>query len=136
AGQRGAHFLITVKGNQPSLHARLAALPWQVPVAHDAREKGHGRAERRALKVTAVAAGLVFPHTAQAIQIVRPRARAAPIKITSSLTCATSPRARLARTQRPGCWRTRGGCVVQLLVDIDPDGVDFDLACVNRDGAA
>jgi predicted transposase YbfD/YdcC len=74
AGQRGAHYLITVKGNQPGLHAQLAALPWrQVPVAHRARGKGHGRAERRTLKVTAVAAGLAFPHAAQAIQIVRRR---------------------------------------------------------------
>jgi predicted transposase YbfD/YdcC len=72
--QRGAHYLLTVKRNQPSLHAQLAELPWrQVPVAHDAREKGHGRAERRTLKVTAVAAGLAFPHAAQAIQIVRRR---------------------------------------------------------------
>ena len=63
-----------MKRNQPGLHAQLAALPWrQVPVAHDAREKGHGRAERRTLKVTAVAAGLAFPYAAQAIQIVRRR---------------------------------------------------------------
>jgi hypothetical protein len=60
--------------NQPGLHAQLAALPWrEVPVAHQARERGHGRTERRALKVTAVAAGLAFPHAAQAIQIVRRR---------------------------------------------------------------
>jgi predicted transposase YbfD/YdcC len=71
---RGAHFLLTVKRNQPGLHAQLAALPWrQVPVAHEARERGHGRAERRTLKVTAVTAGLAFPHAAQAIQIVRRR---------------------------------------------------------------
>ena len=72
--QRSAHYLIAVKRNQPGLHAQLAALPWQnIPVAHDARGKGHGRAERRILKVTAVAAGLAFPHAAQAIQIVRRR---------------------------------------------------------------
>jgi predicted transposase YbfD/YdcC len=70
----GAHYLFTVKRNQPGLHAQLAALPWrQIPVADDAREQGHGRAERRTLKVTAVAAGLVFPHAAQAIQIIRRR---------------------------------------------------------------
>jgi len=72
--QRGAHYLITVKRNQPGLHAQLAALPWRhVPVACRTRDKGHGRAERRTLKVTAVAAGLAFPHAAQAIQIVRRR---------------------------------------------------------------
>jgi predicted transposase YbfD/YdcC len=72
--ERQAHYLITVKRNQPGLHAQLAALPWrQIPVAHQTRERGHGRAERRTLKVTAVAAGLAFPHAAQAIQIVRRR---------------------------------------------------------------
>ena len=75
--QRGAHYLLTVKRNQPGLHAQLAALPWrQVPVADQARERGHGRAERRTLKVTAVAAGLAFPHAAQALRIVRRRAAA------------------------------------------------------------
>jgi len=73
---RGAHYLLTVKRNQPGLFAQLAALPWrQVPVACDTRERGHGRDERRTLKVTAVAAGLAFPHAAQAIQIVRRRRR-------------------------------------------------------------
>jgi predicted transposase YbfD/YdcC len=72
--RRGAHYVITVKGNQPSLRAQLAALPWRdVPVAYDQRERGHGRRERRILKVTAVARGLAFPHAVQAIQIVRRR---------------------------------------------------------------
>ena len=63
-----------VKRNQPSLHAQLAALPWRdVPVAYDKRERGHGRTERRTLKVTAVAAGLAFPHATQAIQVIRRR---------------------------------------------------------------
>jgi predicted transposase YbfD/YdcC len=71
---RGARYLLTVKGNQPGLHAQLAALPWrQVPIACDTRERSHGRAERRTLKVASVAAGLAFPHAAQAIQIVRRR---------------------------------------------------------------
>jgi predicted transposase YbfD/YdcC len=71
---RGAHYLLIVKRNQPSLHAQLATLPWRdVPVAYQARERGHGRTERRTLKVTAVAAGLAFPCAAQAIQITRRR---------------------------------------------------------------
>ena len=71
---RGAHYLLIVKRNQPNLHAQLAALPWRdVPVAYDKRERGHGRIERRTLKVTAVARGLAFPHAAQAIQITRRR---------------------------------------------------------------
>ncbi len=72
--QRGAHYILTVKDNQPKLRAQLAALPWRdVPATADTRERGHGRHERRTLKVTAVAAGLRFPHAAQAIQIVRRR---------------------------------------------------------------
>jgi predicted transposase YbfD/YdcC len=71
---RGAHYLLIVKRNQPGLYAQLATLPWcDVPKAYDKRERGHGRAERRTLKVTAVAAGLSFPHATQAIQIVRGR---------------------------------------------------------------
>jgi predicted transposase YbfD/YdcC len=72
--QRGAHYVLTVKGNQPSLHAQLAMLPWRdIPLADDARNHGHGRAEWRTLKVTSVTTGLLFPHAAQAIQIIRRR---------------------------------------------------------------
>jgi predicted transposase YbfD/YdcC len=72
--RRGAHYLLIVKRNQPGLHAQLATLPWRdVPVAYTKRERGHGRTERRTLKVTSVARGLAFPHAAQAIQITRRR---------------------------------------------------------------
>ena len=72
--RRGAHYLLTVKRNQPSLHNQLAASPRRaVPVADAVRDRGHGQAERRTLKVTAVAAGLLFPHAAQTLQIVRRR---------------------------------------------------------------
>jgi predicted transposase YbfD/YdcC len=71
--RRGACYLLIVKRNQPSLHAQLA-LPWRdVPVAYDKRERGHGRTERRILKLTSVAGGLAFPHAVQATQIVRRR---------------------------------------------------------------
>lgn len=86
---RGAHYLFTVKRNQPGLYAQLAALPWrQVPVAHDTRERGHGRDERRVMKVTAVAAGLAFPHAAQAIQIVRRRRISGKKKWSRETVCA------------------------------------------------
>ena len=71
---RGAHFVFTVKRNQPKLHAQLAGLPWRdVPVGDLTRDRGHGRIETRQLKVTAVSIGLLFPHAAQAIQIRRRR---------------------------------------------------------------
>jgi hypothetical protein len=69
---RGAHLLVTVKGNQPTLHATLKALPWtDVPVGHTATSRGHGRIETRTLRVVTVPAGLGFPRAAQAIQVTR-----------------------------------------------------------------
>jgi len=69
---RGAHYLVTVKGNQPGLLAQLKSLPWkQVPAGHAQDGHGHGRIEKRIVKAVTVAAGLAFPHAAQAIQITR-----------------------------------------------------------------
>jgi len=71
---RGAHYVLTVKRNQPHLHTQLKTLPWRdIPVCDDTRERGHGRIENRTLKVTTVEAGLLFPHAAQVVQIVRRR---------------------------------------------------------------
>jgi hypothetical protein len=28
--RRGAHWILTVKGNQPNLHQQLAGLPWRL----------------------------------------------------------------------------------------------------------
>lgn len=66
--QRGAHYLLTVKGNQPGLLAQLKALPWkQVPLAHTSTDRAHGRVEKRAVKVVSVSTGILFPHARQAI---------------------------------------------------------------------
>lgn len=69
--QRDAHYLLTVKANQPSLFAQSAALPWgQIPLADRRRERGHGREEIRRLKATALAGPgreLLFPYAAQAL---------------------------------------------------------------------
>jgi predicted transposase YbfD/YdcC len=74
---RDAHYLLTVKANQPRLLAQLRALPWkQVPVSDRTAGKGHGRLEERTLKLTAIAAGMggiAFPGAALAIQITRRR---------------------------------------------------------------
>ena len=69
---RGAHYILTVKGNQPVLRNQLKALPWtDVPVGHTSIDRGHGRVEQRSLKVVAVSTGILFPHAAQAIQLTR-----------------------------------------------------------------
>ena len=71
---RCAHYLLTVKANQPTLLRQLKALPWDdVPVADTATGKAHGRQEQRTLKLTAVTAGIGFPHAALALQITRRR---------------------------------------------------------------
>jgi predicted transposase YbfD/YdcC len=73
---RGGHLMVTVKGNQPTLHAQLKTLPWaQVPVGDRRREAGHGRKETRTVKALTVAtpAGLAFPHAKQAVRITRTR---------------------------------------------------------------
>ena len=69
---RGAHWLLTVKGNQPTPAppaGRAALAPGRgLPPP---RGNAHGRREIRTLKVVTVAAGIGFPHAAQAIQVTR-----------------------------------------------------------------
>jgi predicted transposase YbfD/YdcC len=66
-----AHYLFTVKANQPTLLDRCAGLPWhQVPVADRTRDRGHGRSEVRTLKAVTVG-HFGFPHLAQVIQVTR-----------------------------------------------------------------
>ena len=69
---RDAHYLLTVKANQPTLLAQLQSLPWQqVPTTHTRTGSGHGRREKRSIKILTVHTGIGFPHAAQAIQITR-----------------------------------------------------------------
>lgn len=62
---RGAHLMIPTKGNQPTLHAQLKALPWpEVPLGDRRRDTGHGRRETRTVKAITVHTpdGIGFPH--------------------------------------------------------------------------
>lgn len=71
---RGAHLMVTVKANQPTLHAHLKGLPRaEVPVGHRHRDTGHGRRETRTVKALTVLTpgGLGFPHAEQAVRISR-----------------------------------------------------------------
>jgi predicted transposase YbfD/YdcC len=73
---RGAHLMVPVKGNQPTLFAQLKTLPWaQVPAGDRRHDRGHGRRETRTVKAVTVATpgGLAFPHAAQAVRITRTR---------------------------------------------------------------
>ncbi|MGW7386750.1 ISAs1 family transposase [Streptomyces sp. NPDC054794] len=66
-----AHYIALIKGNQPTLHQWLKALPWrEVPLLDKTRATAHGRDEIRRIKAAAVA-GIAFPHAVQAVQIDR-----------------------------------------------------------------
>jgi predicted transposase YbfD/YdcC len=105
-----AAYILIVKANQPTLHHQLATLPWrQIPLADQTRDRGHGRAEIRRLKVTAVA-GLDFPHATQAIRITRRvrslhsrRWRTVTVYAVTNLTATQASPARLADWIR-GHW--------------------------------
>jgi predicted transposase YbfD/YdcC len=109
---RGAHYVLTVKGNQKALRDQLAGLPWtDVPIGHRETDTGHGRVVTRTYKVVTIAAGIVFPHAAQAVQIVRTRKRKGSGKratrdtmyAVTSLTAAQAQSTELARYIR-GHW--------------------------------
>jgi predicted transposase YbfD/YdcC len=97
---RGAHWVLSVKGNQPRLRRQLAGLPWrQVEPAHRSTVTAHGRREIRTLRVVTIAAGIEFPHARQAVQVVRKTRRVN------------------ARSGRPGTWRTE---TVYAITDLAP----------------
>ncbi len=61
-----------MKKNQPSLYAQLKNLPWRnISVSDRQHDRGDGRDEHRTLQAATVAAGLAFPHAAQAIRVTR-----------------------------------------------------------------
>jgi predicted transposase YbfD/YdcC len=79
-----AHYLFTVKANQPILLARCAGLPWhRVPVLDRTRDQAHGRVELRTLKAVSVH-HFGFPHAAQVLQVTRKRKVAASHASTST----------------------------------------------------
>jgi predicted transposase YbfD/YdcC len=105
-----AHYLFTVKANQPTLLARCQHLPWYlVPVADTTRDRGHGRIEHRTLKVVTVG-HFGFPHAAQILQVTRKtrtlrtrRWRTMTVYAVTSLGFAQARPARLADLIR-GHW--------------------------------
>ncbi|WP_320064842.1 ISAs1 family transposase [Micromonospora sp. RTGN7] len=105
--ERGAHWILTVKGNQPNLHAQLTALPWRaVPDATRDTDRGHGRREIRALKILTISTGIDFPHAAQAIQIRRRRHRLDQPKrfTTETVYAITDLRVHQARPAQLATW--------------------------------
>jgi predicted transposase YbfD/YdcC len=110
-----AHYLFTVKANQPTLLDRCARLAWhRVPVLDRTRDRGHGRVELRTLKAVTVN-HFGFPHAAQVLQVTRKthelrtrRWRTVTIYAITSLTFEQARPARLADYIR-GHWAIENG---------------------------
>ena len=108
--ERGANWILTVKGNQPSLHKQLAGLPWkQVPDTARTDDRGHGRREIRTLKILSVSTGIDFPNAAQALQIRRRRRRLDQPKrfTTETVYAVTDLRVPPSQTASAGCLDPR-----------------------------
>lgn len=70
--QAGGEFVLPVKENRKALFDALDALPWhQVPVAHTATDRGHGRITTRTIQVLPAPEDLPFPHVSQVLLIER-----------------------------------------------------------------
>jgi len=68
----GGEFVLPVKENRQALFDALNGLPWhQVPVAHSATDRGHGRITTRTIQVLPAPEDLPFPHVKQVLLIER-----------------------------------------------------------------
>jgi predicted transposase YbfD/YdcC len=68
---RGGDYVLTVKGNQPGLRGKLAALPWREVTGHRHTQRGHGRTVTRTVKALVKPAWIEFLGCAQVLQIRR-----------------------------------------------------------------
>ncbi len=70
--EHGGEFVLPVKENRRALFDALDTLPWtQVPIAHTATDKGHGRITTRTIQVLPAPDDLPFPHVNQVFLIER-----------------------------------------------------------------
>jgi predicted transposase YbfD/YdcC len=115
--ERDAHYLLTVKGNQPTLYAQLKALPWKdIPEAHASSDRAHGRVEKRRIKVVTVSTGILFPHARQAIQITRRTRKLNGTKWTTEIAYAvTSLAAGQATARELATWIRGHWCIENRL---------------------
>ena len=68
---RDADYVMTVKGNMPTLYRQLKELPWARIPATSSVSKGHGRRARRTIKVALAPAWIGFAGAAQVAQLRR-----------------------------------------------------------------
>lgn len=70
----GAHYVLTVKANRPTLLKALKTLPWKsVPVGSTSTQHGHGRRATRTIKVIDVPALAGWPEFHGATQVAQLR---------------------------------------------------------------
>jgi predicted transposase YbfD/YdcC len=67
----GGDYLFTVKGNTPTLHRHLKALPWKDVPAHSQTQTGHGKRTTRTIKVASAPDWIGFPGAKQVAQVRR-----------------------------------------------------------------
>jgi predicted transposase YbfD/YdcC len=111
-----AHYLFTIKANQPTLLDRCKRLAWHnVPVLDRTRDRAHGRVAIRTLKAVSVRGFGGFPHAAQVLQVTRKVRdlgtrswRTTVIYAVTSLAHAQASPARLADYLR-GHWAIENG---------------------------
>ena len=68
---RGADYVMTVKGNMPTLYRQLKRLPWAAIPAFSAVSTDHGRRARRTIKAALAPAWIEFAGAAQVAQVRR-----------------------------------------------------------------
>ncbi len=68
---RGADYVMTVKGNMPTLYRQLKKLPWARIPAVSSVSTGHGRRARRTIKAALAPAWIGFAGAAQVAQLRR-----------------------------------------------------------------
>jgi predicted transposase YbfD/YdcC len=68
---RGADYVMTVKGNMPTLYKQLKKLPWAAVPAVSAVTTDHGRRARRTIKAALAPAWIEFDGAAQVAQLRR-----------------------------------------------------------------
>jgi predicted transposase YbfD/YdcC len=107
--QGGGEFVLPVKENRKALFDALNGLPWhQVPIAHSATDRGHGRITTRTIQVLPAPEDLPFPHVSQVLLIER---YVSDLKrqpcLGGSRPRRGQPRPRPGHCSRPGPSRTR-----------------------------
>jgi hypothetical protein len=74
-----AHYVMIVKQNTPKLYDKIDALDWaNAPIAHETLDIGHGRRDKRTIRVRDAPADLGFPGAAQVFLVERYTTRTAP----------------------------------------------------------